>query len=169
MESINERIKKLRLDRNLTQEEFGAQIGLSKSGISNIEKGIRSVTTRHIKLISKVFGIPEFWIQFGDGEQFIDSEQKIREYNAMKEYLISLGYQVQDEPIPETATWHYEDNTDENGNVLSRSKMIDDCEIITSLMKMGERTSFTAAEFDRFQAEISAFVEYQIWKSHNKK
>lgn len=62
---MNDRIKELKISRNLTQEEFGSQIGLSKSGISNIENGTRAVSLRHVKLISKVFGISELWL--GDG------------------------------------------------------------------------------------------------------
>ena len=43
--TINDRFKELRKALGLSQEEFGNKIGLSKSGISNIESGTRNVTT----------------------------------------------------------------------------------------------------------------------------
>ena len=49
--TINDRFKELRKIFGLSQEELGNKIGLSKSGISNIESGKRNVTDKHIKLI----------------------------------------------------------------------------------------------------------------------
>lgn len=64
----NERFKQVRLKLGMTQEEFGNKIGLSKSGISNIENGTRNVTKRHIKLVSLIFGIDEMWLLTGNEE-----------------------------------------------------------------------------------------------------
>ena len=36
---MHERIKELRKNLNLTQDEFGERLGVVKSSISNIEKG----------------------------------------------------------------------------------------------------------------------------------
>ena len=66
LETINERVKEVRKRLNLSQEEFGNRIGLSKSGISNIEKGTRNVTSKHIKLIGAVFNINESWLMTGE-------------------------------------------------------------------------------------------------------
>ena len=50
--NANQRIKQLRENLGISQEKLGETIGLSKSGISSIENGNRSVTEKHIKLIS---------------------------------------------------------------------------------------------------------------------
>lgn len=64
--TINERVKEVRKRLHLSQEEFGNKIGLSKSGISNIENGTRNVNPKHIKLIGAVFNINESWLMTGE-------------------------------------------------------------------------------------------------------
>lgn len=76
MDDVNKRIKELRLKLGLTQGEFGEKIGLSKSGVSNIENGTRNVSERHIKLISITFGVSEVWIRNGIDEIMLSNETK---------------------------------------------------------------------------------------------
>lgn len=66
----NERIKYLREHLGISQEKLGETIGLSKSGISSIENGNRSVTEKHIKLISTCFNVSEDWLRTGNGSMF---------------------------------------------------------------------------------------------------
>ncbi len=51
MESINVRFKDLRKACNKTQEDMGHILGLSRSGISEIESGRRSVTEQHLIML----------------------------------------------------------------------------------------------------------------------
>ena len=57
---MNSRIKELRKSLDKSQEEFGKILGLSKSGVSEIEAGRRNVTEQHIimlkliKLLTKI-------------------------------------------------------------------------------------------------------------------
>lgn len=53
----SEELKQLRLSLGLTQEEFGEKIGLTKSGISNMENGTRNISVRTENIIKLVFGI----------------------------------------------------------------------------------------------------------------
>lgn len=68
--NANERIKHLREHLGISQEKLGETIGLSKSGISSIENGNRSVTEKHIKLISTCFNVNEDWLRTGAGSMF---------------------------------------------------------------------------------------------------
>lgn len=72
--NINERFRELREMCNLSQAEFGEIIGLSRSGVSEIESGRRNVTDKHIKLlaVASISGktINEEWLRTGDGEPF---------------------------------------------------------------------------------------------------
>ena len=77
-ETINDRVKEVRKNLNLSQEEFGNMIGLSKSGISNIEKGTRNVTSKHVKLICLTFDVDEYWLTTGV------EQQEEKEVNVMK-------------------------------------------------------------------------------------
>jgi len=70
MREINNRIKKLRERLGETQDSFGKAIGLSKSGISNLENGSRNVTEKHIKLIVNTFDVREEWLRNGEGDIF---------------------------------------------------------------------------------------------------
>ena len=51
---IGERVKKVRLDHNLSQEEFGKKIGVSKVTICGYENGTRTPTMKSfLKLLSE--------------------------------------------------------------------------------------------------------------------
>lgn len=67
---MNERLKQLRLSLNLNQEEFGKWLGISKSGVSDIESGRRKVTDQHIIMLSS-HNISEKWLRTGEGEMFV--------------------------------------------------------------------------------------------------
>ena len=69
---MHERIKELRKNLNLTQDEFGERLGVVKSSISNIEKGRHSITDQMIKLMVKEFGVSENWLRTGEGEMLPD-------------------------------------------------------------------------------------------------
>lgn len=55
----------------MSQEEIGNVIGTKRSGVSNIENGIRNVTEKHIKLLcyGPINGqyINENWLRTGEG------------------------------------------------------------------------------------------------------
>ncbi|MGN4127986.1 helix-turn-helix domain-containing protein [Lysinibacillus sphaericus] len=74
MNNENNRIKELRKELNLNQEDFGSAIGLTKSSVSNVEKGVRNVTEQHIKLITNAFNVNENWLRTGQGEIFVKQE-----------------------------------------------------------------------------------------------
>ena len=68
METILTRLKKLRKTiLEMSQEEFGSKIGLSKSNISNIEIGRVDLTDRNINSICDTFNVNEAWLRTGEG------------------------------------------------------------------------------------------------------
>lgn len=62
---MNERIKKIRKNLNLTQEEFASKIELSRNFIAQIESGMKSPSERTIKDICKEFNINYSWLTKG--------------------------------------------------------------------------------------------------------
>ena len=62
----NERVRIIRKDKNLTMEEFGKRLGVSKVAISNIENGNRNVTNQMRQSIIKEFDVNETWFRTGD-------------------------------------------------------------------------------------------------------
>lgn len=67
---IYERIKEIRKDNKLTQDDFGEKIGVSRFVIANIELGRVDAKDHMIKLIAKEFDINEEWIKTGEGEKY---------------------------------------------------------------------------------------------------
>ena len=72
---MKDRIKELRKTLGLSQAEFGEKIGLTNSGVSNIEQGLRTLQDRHIKLIKAAFPqVSETWLKDGIGDMFLPIE-----------------------------------------------------------------------------------------------
>lgn len=67
---MNDRIIQVRKNNGLTQEAFGARIGLSRNFIWMIERGDRLPSDRTISDICREFNINETWLRTGEGEMF---------------------------------------------------------------------------------------------------
>ena len=68
--TTNERIKLLRTELGLSQEVFGDKIGMKKSSISTIEKGVNNVTDIVAKSVCRAFNVNYFWLTEGKGDMF---------------------------------------------------------------------------------------------------
>lgn len=85
--TLLDRIKYLRKNHlHLSQEEFGNQLGMSKSNISNIEIGRVGITDRNIIAICKAFDVNEEWLRTGKGEMF---EAKTRD-DIISDFMVDL-------------------------------------------------------------------------------
>ena len=67
---MNTRLKKIREDNNLTQEEFGKKIGSARNTIANYESGNRTPSNAVIISICKEFKVNEDWLRTGDGNPY---------------------------------------------------------------------------------------------------
>ena len=84
MENINTRIAVLRKELDLSMEKFGNIIGVTKSSINNIEKGVNNPSERTIKVICKEFNVNQDWLVNGNGSMFVEltREEEITKYIA---------------------------------------------------------------------------------------
>ena len=69
---MNERLKKLRKELDMTQQEFADRIGISRGNIGAYEVGKNAISNAVISLICREFNVNEKWLRFGDGEMFIE-------------------------------------------------------------------------------------------------
>lgn len=69
-----ERIKDVRNSLGLTLEKFGEKLGVTKTAISRIEKGERSLTEQMTKSICREFSVDYMWLTAGEGEMFVESD-----------------------------------------------------------------------------------------------
>ena len=65
---LKDRIKKIRKEENLTQEEFGKKLTISRSQIACYERGIHNIPERVLNQIEKEFNINKEWLRTGIGE-----------------------------------------------------------------------------------------------------
>lgn len=86
MEDINLRFKELRIKCNKSQEEWGKILGITKSGVSDIERGRRNVTEQHLIMLENWNEKPVDieWIRYGTGEMFkeLNRQQEIAKLSA---------------------------------------------------------------------------------------
>lgn len=70
MNNINNRIEILRKTLDLSMEKFGNRIGITRSSVNSIEKGVNNPSEQTIKLVCKEFNVNYFWLTEGMGDMF---------------------------------------------------------------------------------------------------
>lgn len=82
---MNERIKKLRKELDLTQQKFADRLGVKRNTVGQWECGINAITDRVIYSICREFNVNEDWLRSGEGEMFeqLTEQEKIMKYTAM--------------------------------------------------------------------------------------
>ena len=73
--TLGERIKKLRRELDLTQQEFAIRIGSTQNALTGYETGRRNPSRSVINNICKTFHVNEEWLRTGVGEMFADVSQ----------------------------------------------------------------------------------------------
>ena len=77
---MNQRILELRKSLNLSQTDFGEQIGMKPSSISDIENNRVQISDRTIIAICSKFNVNEEWLKFGNGNMFLEYDKKHDEF-----------------------------------------------------------------------------------------
>lgn len=67
---MNERIKQIRKALNMSQDDFGKRLGVTRGAITNIELNKTEPKPLFIKLICDTFEVNEEWVLNGTGEMF---------------------------------------------------------------------------------------------------
>ncbi|MCR0611405.1 helix-turn-helix domain-containing protein [[Clostridium] innocuum] len=65
MKEINQRIAEVRNTLGLSMEKFGSRIGITRSSVNSLEKGVNNPSDQTIKLICKEFNVDYFWLTEG--------------------------------------------------------------------------------------------------------
>jgi transcriptional regulator with XRE-family HTH domain len=88
---MNERVKEARKALGLTQQSFGARIGVTDGAISLIEKGERNLTEQMLLSICREFEINIVWMKTGEGEMFTFTDETLLMQLAQKYSLDPLS------------------------------------------------------------------------------
>lgn len=73
---LKDRIKKLRRELDLTQQEFADKIGTSRGNIGAYEVGKNAPSDAVISLICTKFNVNENWLRHGNGEMFAELDME---------------------------------------------------------------------------------------------
>ena len=90
---MNERIKGIRLAQSpkMSQDAFGAKIGITGAAVSRIESGDRTPSDAVILSICREFDVSEEWLRTGQGEMFVEKTES-------EELAAFFGDLLKDEP-----------------------------------------------------------------------
>lgn len=91
---MKDRIKKLRKNLNMTQQEFADRIGVKRNTIGQYEIGRNEPIDTVINLICREFGVNEEWLRTGKGEMFNPAPSDILDQLAQEYKLSNAAYIV---------------------------------------------------------------------------
>ena len=89
---MKDRIKKIRRELDLTQQEFAERIGIKRNTIANYETGRNDPVDSVISLICREFDVREEWLRTGEGEMFKPKPSDILDQLAYKYKLFNFDY-----------------------------------------------------------------------------
>lgn len=111
--NINERIKLLRKDLGLTQQEFADKLGIKRGAIANYEIGRNSPLDAVLTLICNIFNVNKEWLVNGMGEMYtkVDTfslDDFARQHGATSDEIEFLKYYFElDENIRHALLNHF--------------------------------------------------------------
>lgn len=78
---MNERIKELRKQLELSQKDFGGRIGVKQTTVAGYENGTRVPIDAVINSICREFNVSEIWLRTGKGQMFneLDDDKEFLE------------------------------------------------------------------------------------------
>lgn len=74
---MKKRLSLLRKELDITQEEMGDKLGVTRAAISRLEGGDRNLTEQMILAICRVFNVNETWLRTGEGEMFVKTDDSL--------------------------------------------------------------------------------------------
>lgn len=74
---VSDRLRFLRKELGLSQDEFGRRLGVSNTAISKLEKNERNLTEQMALSICREFRVNYFWLTEGKGEMFTGTPQSV--------------------------------------------------------------------------------------------
>lgn len=80
---VHEKIRKLRKQLNLSQEQFAEKLGISRSNLCNLELGRVAVTDRMKKQICTEFSVNPHWLS----EDCLDEEMFAKNLNLIDQLV----------------------------------------------------------------------------------
>lgn len=87
---MKDRIKKIRKELDLTQQEFADKIGSKRNTIAKYETDTNVPSAAVISLICREFNVNENWLRTGEGEMYVEQSESKLDYSKIIDILVSL-------------------------------------------------------------------------------
>lgn len=81
---MNKRLKELRTHLGLSQKNFAERVGITDSGLSNLESGKRNLTEQMIISICREFNVNRAWLVEGVGDMLANIPETILDELALQ-------------------------------------------------------------------------------------
>lgn len=91
---MKNRIKELRKELGVTQEDFANRIGINGSAISLYESGRRGVSESIVKAICREYGVSYLWLTTGEGPMFEELGEEAALYEMVDRVLAGQNPRV---------------------------------------------------------------------------
>lgn len=85
-----DRVKNVRKALDLTLEEFGKKVGVTKQTVSRIENSVNNLTEQMAKSICREYNVSYDYLIYGEGEMFDDLPQTILDELCIQHHLDDL-------------------------------------------------------------------------------
>lgn len=94
MSTAGERVKQLRKELKITQEQLSETLGITTIAISRIENNKVNLNSRNAKLICSTYDVSYDWLMDGEGEMFTHASEHILEAFADKYNLDDFDKEI---------------------------------------------------------------------------
>ena len=89
METVGERIRLMRKQLNMTQEQMAQRLGIGKAALSMIETGKARLSARNKNILVQDFNVNPDWIDTGEGKMF-NADPDLTSYNLRTDRALPL-------------------------------------------------------------------------------
>ncbi len=101
-----ERLRQIRMDAGLQQEEFGLRIGVSKAAISRWETGSAELTALAALGVEHVYGINSAWLLTGEGPKLVEAQVMPASQEVFLPVVLGLPWLGVEVPLRDGAERH---------------------------------------------------------------
>ncbi|ACK60757.1 TPA: helix-turn-helix transcriptional regulator [Bacillus cereus] len=92
---MKDRIKQIRIDNKMNQEQFGKEVDLTKGTVSKFENGKAFPSRETIEKIAKRFNVPVNYL-YGENKDDDSSDDKYKKFKEIMEWLEPLPKDKED-------------------------------------------------------------------------
>lgn len=159
--TVCERIKKVRVEEKLSQNEFAERLNVSRSTLMLIEQGKREVNTKVLEALKSEFDISADWVLFGS-DAGVSNNSEEQNSRRMLELSILTPCLTHFMPFIEALGNFAQKDSKTYERIKAIRSGIDEIKERTELIN-NIKTKTEYGLFDETKLEISKIIDDQFW------